>query len=43
MSFHFVLFYVCRLCLHLLLFLKKYFVFLVARGIKPMSTCFQVS
>ena len=43
MSFHLVLFYVCRLCLHLLLFFKKYFIFLVARGIKPMSTCFQVS
>ena len=41
MSFHFVLLYVCRLCLHLLFF-KIYFIFLVARGIKPTSTCFQV-
>ena len=41
MSFHFVLFYVCRLCLHLLFF-KIYFIFLVACGIKPTSTCFQV-
>ena len=41
MSFHFVLFYICRLCLHLLTF-KIYFIFLVARGIKPTSTGFQV-
>ena len=41
MSFHFVLFYVCRLCLYLLFF-KICFIFLVARGIKPTSTCFQV-
>ena len=41
MSFHFVLFYVCRLCLHLLFF-KIYFIFLVACGIKPTSTCFHV-
>ena len=41
MSFQFGLFYVCRLCLYLLFF-KVYFLFLVARGIKPTSTCFQV-
>ena len=34
MSFQFGLFYVCRLCLYLLFF-KIYFLFLVARGIKP--------
>ena len=33
--------YVCRLCLYLLFF-KIYFIFLVARGIKPTSTRFQV-
>ena len=27
------------LCLHLLLFFKIYFIFLVDRGIKPTSTC----
>ena len=41
MSFLFVLFYACRLSLHFLLFLI-YFIFLVAHGIKPTSTCFQV-
>ena len=41
MSFQFGLFYVCRLCLYLLFF-KIYFLFLVGRGIKPTSTCFQV-
>ena len=41
MSFHFLLFYACRLSLHFLLFLI-YFIFLVAHGIKPTSTCFQV-
>ena len=30
-----------RLYLHLLFF-KIYFIFLVARGMKPTSTCFQV-
>ena len=41
MSFHFVLFPVCRLCLYLLFF-KIYFIFLEALGIKPTSTGFQV-
>ena len=41
MSFHFVLFYVRRLCLHLLFF-EIYFIFLVARGIKQTSACFPV-
>ena len=41
MSFLFVLFYVCRLNLHFLLFLI-YFTFLVAHSIKPTSTCFQL-
>ena len=41
MSFLFVLFYVCRLNLHFLLFLI-YFIFLVAHSIKPTSTCFQL-
>ena len=41
MSFHFVLFYARRSCLYLLFF-KIYFIFLVARGIKPTSTSFQV-
>ena len=41
MSFLFVLFYVCRLSLHFLLFLI-YFIFLVAHSIKPTSTCFQL-
>ena len=41
MSFHFVLFYVCRLCFYLLFFLNIFDI-LVACGIKPTSTCFQV-
>ena len=41
MNFLFVLFYACRLSLHFLLFLI-FFIFLVAHGIKPTSTCFQV-
>ena len=40
MSFHFVLFYVCRSCLHLL-FVKIYFIFLVACGIKLTNTFFR--
>ena len=42
MRFHFVLFYVCRLFLYFCIYFFKYFIFLVARGIKPSSTCFQV-
>ena len=34
-------FVLCLSCLYLLFF-KIYFIFLVARGIKPKSTCFQI-
>ena len=37
MSFHFVLFYVYHLCLHLSFF-KIYFIFLVAHGNKPPNS-----
>ena len=42
MSFHFVLFFVCRSCLHLLFFKIYFFIVLAACGIKLTSTFFQI-